>query len=81
VVICLVVISLVVQAVGRGALSCWHSLCAGATVQVGVDPSKVVITKLKLDNDRRSLLTRKKGGEGGKGKFSAAEVDTMENID
>lgn len=34
----------------------------GATVNVGVDPSKVVITKLKLDNDRKALLERKKVG-------------------
>lgn len=34
--------------------------CAGATVNVGVDPSKVVVTKLKLDKDRRQLLERKR---------------------
>lgn len=33
---------------------------AGATVNVGVDPSKVVVTKLKLDKDRRQLLERKR---------------------
>lgn len=55
--------------------------CAGATVQVGVDPSKVVITKLKLDKDRRKLLDRKQGSGAGKGKLSDKEVDTMENID
>jgi Ribosomal proteins L26 eukaryotic, L24P archaeal len=31
----------------------------GATVNVGLDPSKVVITKLKLDKDRKALLERK----------------------
>jgi Ribosomal proteins L26 eukaryotic, L24P archaeal len=38
------------------------TLCAqvnGATVNVGLDPSKVVITKLKLDKDRKALLDRK----------------------
>lgn len=34
----------------------------GATVQVGIDPSKVVVTKLKLDKDRKALLERKKVG-------------------
>jgi large subunit ribosomal protein L26e len=58
-----------------------NHLGAGATVQVGVDPSKVVITKLKLDKDRRSLLERKKGREAGKAKLTATEKDTMENID
>jgi Ribosomal proteins L26 eukaryotic, L24P archaeal len=31
----------------------------GATVNVGLDPSKVVITKVKLDKDRKALLERK----------------------
>lgn len=31
----------------------------GATVNVGLDPSKVVITKLKLDKDRKAILERK----------------------
>jgi hypothetical protein len=35
-------------------------MCAGATVNVGIDPSKVVINKLKMDNDRKNLLERKK---------------------
>merc|ERR1712039_679577 len=32
----------------------------GATVNVGIDPSKVVITKLKIDKNRKELLDRKK---------------------
>ena len=32
---------------------------SGATVQVGIHPSKCVITKLKLDKDRKALLERK----------------------
>ena len=35
----------------------------GATVNVGIDPSKVVITKLKLDKDRK---VRGKGVQGGR---------------
>ncbi len=31
----------------------------GATVNVGLDPSKCVITKLKIDKDRKALLERK----------------------
>jgi len=31
----------------------------GATVHVGIHPSKVVITKLKLDKDRKLILDRK----------------------
>jgi hypothetical protein len=51
--------------------------CVGATVNVGIDPSKVVITKLKLDKDRKSLLDRKGKGraaEKGKGKFTNEDV-------
>ncbi|KAJ0989198.1 hypothetical protein J5N97_007554 [Dioscorea zingiberensis] len=49
----------------------------GSTVNVGLDPSKVVITKLKLDKDRKALLDRKAKGRAAdkaKGKFSAEEV-------
>ncbi|MCL7051891.1 hypothetical protein MKW94_017467 [Papaver nudicaule] len=34
----------------------------GSTVNVGVDPSKCVITKLRLDKDKKSLLDRKAKG-------------------
>jgi large subunit ribosomal protein L26e len=56
----------------------------GATTQVGIDPSKVVVTKLKMDKDRKALLERKKGAAGadkGKGKFTPAEVKSMQNVD
>ena len=57
---------------------------AGATVNVGVDPSKVIITKLKIDKDRNKILGRKKGAEGaekGKGKFTEQEVQAMQDVD
>ena len=52
----------------------------GASYHIGYDPSKVVITKLKLDKDRKALLDRKlgKGAEKGKGKFSEDEVAAMQ---
>ena len=56
----------------------------GSTVQVGLDPSKCVLTKLKLDKDRKSLLERKKGAAGaekGKGKFTEDEVKAMQDVD
>jgi large subunit ribosomal protein L26e len=31
----------------------------GATVQIGIHPSNVVITSLKLDADRKAILERK----------------------
>ncbi|CAK0841250.1 unnamed protein product [Prorocentrum cordatum] len=38
----------------------------GQTVPIGIHPSKVTITKIKLDKDRKALLDRK-GGKGKKG--------------
>ena len=55
----------------------------GSTVNVGLDPSKVVLTKLKLDKDRKALLERKssKGGAAAaKGKFSEKEVEAMADV-
>ncbi|GAX80040.1 hypothetical protein CEUSTIGMA_g7479.t1 [Chlamydomonas eustigma] len=54
----------------------------GASVQVGVDPSKVIITKLKIDKDRKAILERKSksSAEKGKGKFTEQEV-AMANVD
>merc|ERR1711868_157343 len=45
----------------------------GSTVNVGIHPSNVMITKLKLDKDRRAILERKdttKAAEKGKGKYT-----------
>ncbi|KAG1669511.1 hypothetical protein FOA52_015678 [Chlamydomonas sp. UWO 241] len=54
----------------------------GATVQVGIDPSKCIITKLKLDKDRKKILDRKSKAvaDKGKGKFTESEV-AMANVD
>merc|ERR1711966_430892 len=49
----------------------------GSTVNVGIHPSNVMITKLKLDKDRRSILERKntqKAAEKGKGKYTEEGV-------
>merc|ERR1719213_466329 len=45
----------------------------GQTVQAGVRPSKVIITKLKLDKDRKALLERKNRSKA-KGKYTDADV-------
>ncbi|CAG8476628.1 1006_t:CDS:10 [Racocetra fulgida] len=47
----------------------------GTTVPIGIHPSNVVITKLKLDKDRRNLLKRKDRSASNKGKGKAAETD------
>merc|ERR1711965_420438 len=49
----------------------------GGTVNVGIHPSNVVITKLKLDKDRKSILERKAKGRNAdkeKGKYTVADV-------
>merc|ERR1711973_128887 len=50
----------------------------GATVYVGIDPSKVVIVKLKLNRDRKNLLERRAAGKLAsmkeKEKFSAMDT-------
>merc|ERR1712178_561423 len=53
----------------------------GSPVNVGIRPSNVMITKLKLDKDRRAILDRKdttKELAKGKGKYSA-DVDNELN--
>merc|ERR1712070_410334 len=53
----------------------------GSTVNVGIHPSNVVITKLKLDKDRRAILDRKntqENAEKGKGKYTDADVKGKE---
>lgn len=44
---------------------------SGQSVPIGVHPSKVVITKLKLDKDRESILERIKSGREIKEKLKA----------
>lgn len=53
----------------------------GAQVPVGFHPSNLVITKLKLDKDRKRALERKDRSKGdSKGKFSENEVN-MAGVD
>ena len=47
----------------------------GTQVQVPIHPSNCMITKLKIDNDRKRILERKKIVEKGKGKFQAGAVE------
>ena len=44
---------------------------------------QVVITKLKIDKDRKALLERKAKGrqDKNKGKFSESEVQAMNDVD
>lgn len=56
-------------------------MSAGATVPVGVHPSKVQITKLKINKHRQALLDRKnrdKTANVAKAKFSEAEVNDVD---
>lgn len=44
---------------------------SGQSVPIGVHPSKVVITKIKLDKDRENILERIKVGREAKAKLKA----------
>jgi len=47
----------------------------GASVHVGIHPSKVVITKLKMDRDRKEILDRKaKARVADKGKHTEESI-------
>merc|ERR1711865_944277 len=51
----------------------------GATVQIGIHPSNVEITKLKLDKDRIALLERKSNAKNAnKGKFAKSQENGAE---
>merc|ERR1712127_533836 len=50
----------------------------GATVHVGIHPSKVVIVKLKLDKDRKKILERKAAGRQVADKGKHTEESVME---
>merc|ERR1712054_188304 len=64
-------------------IQCYREKASGATVQVGINTSKCVITKLKLDKDRKAILERKNKetkSDKGKGKFTEQEV-AMADVD
>ena len=48
----------------------------GASIKIPIDPSNVVITKLKLTPDRQNLIDRKTAGRGDKnqGKYTPQDV-------
>lgn len=48
----------------------------GASIKIPLNPSNVVLTKLKLTPDRQALIDRKTAGRGdkGKGKYTQQDV-------
>lgn len=53
----------------------------GATVPVGIPASSLVITKLKMDKDRKALLERKSKNNKGGATRKAADDVAMSNVD
>ncbi|CAN1815218.1 60S ribosomal protein L26-1 [Linum perenne] len=56
----------------------------GSTGNVGIHPSKVVVTKLHLDKDRKSLLNCKANGHTAANKDKGTKFtaeDIMQNVD
>jgi ribosomal protein uL24 len=61
---------------------CVRDKANGQSIHVGIDASKVVITKLKLDKSRKSILERKNRKlRGSKGKFPEASLDNLAGVD
>lgn len=52
----------------------------GETVDIGIRPSNVVITKLKLDKDRKALMERKAKGRAEVAAKMRRDVE-MSNVD
>ena len=48
----------------------------GQSVPIGVAPSKVQVTKLKLDKDRENILERKSNGRKAAKERLAGQMDT-----
>ena len=62
-----------------GRVSVSREKANGATVNVRIHPSKCIITKLKLDKDRKNILERKnRSSDAEKGKVTDADVDMKE---
>lgn len=61
---------------------CTRDKANGQTVNIGIDPSNVVITKIKMDKCRKAILDRKNRENcAPKGKISAADVENMAGVD
>ncbi|VDM94771.1 unnamed protein product [Onchocerca ochengi] len=57
----------------------------GSTVHIGIHPSKVALTKLKMDKDRRAMIERKAAGRARitgilKGKHTEETIADEKNI-
>eukprot|EP00604_Paraphysomonas_vestita_P003344 CAMPEP_0174818006 /NCGR_PEP_ID=MMETSP1107-20130205/597_1 /TAXON_ID=36770 /ORGANISM="Paraphysomonas vestita, Strain GFlagA" /LENGTH=142 /DNA_ID=CAMNT_0016029285 /DNA_START=63 /DNA_END=491 /DNA_ORIENTATION=- len=59
---------------------CTRDKVNGQTIFRGIDPSNVVITKIKMDKSRKAILDRKNRANVGK-KTAAVDVDNMAGVD
>lgn len=61
---------------------CTRDKSNGQTINVGISPSNVVITKIKMDKSRKAILDRKNRAKDGKTKGrSDADVNNMAGVD
>ena len=61
---------------------CTRDKSNGQTINVGISPSNVVITKIKMDKSRKAILDRKNRTKDGKAKGrSDADVNNMAGVD
>jgi len=57
---------------------CTRDKMSGTTINIGIDPSKVVIKTLKLDKSRLEILSRK--DRSAKGSHAKQEKETRDNL-
>ena len=61
---------------------CTRDKSNGQSINVGISPSNVVITKIKMDKSRKAILDRKNRAKDGKAQGrSAAYVNNMAGVD
>ena len=60
---------------------CTRDKANGQSVPIGLDASKVMITKLKLDKSRKAILERKNRAKNAQGGKSFADADNLAGVD
>lgn len=60
---------------------CTRDKANGQSVPIGLDASKVMITKLKLDKSRKAILERKNRAKAAQGAKSFPDADNLAGVE
>ena len=60
---------------------CTRDKANGQSVPIGLDASKVMITKLKLDKSRKAILEKKNRTKNAQGGKSFADADNLAGVE